>query len=167
MVALVIKTAFLFSESLPKRYLSEDVLDEVGGFGDTWEGLIQPLEWEGELVVFHAHEVKDSGLKILGGNWIGDRFVADGVGFAVGVAAFDAGARHPHGVAARVMVAAASLNVVVAATVFFHWCSAKFRAPDQQGVFEQASLFEVGDEGVNGAALELVGTQAGERFVGV
>lgn len=103
----------------------------MGGFGNAGKGLIQPLEREGELVVFHAHEVEDGGLKILGGNWIGDRFVADGVGFAVGVAAFDARTSHPDGVATRVVVAAACFDVVVAATVFFHRRSAKFRAPDE------------------------------------
>ena len=60
----------------------------MGGFGNTRKGLIQPLEREGELVVFHAHEVKDSGLKVLRGNWIGDCFIANGVGFAVGMAGF-------------------------------------------------------------------------------
>lgn len=137
----------------------------MGGFGNARKGLIQPLEREGELIVFHAHEVKDGRLKILGGNWIGNRFVANRVGFAVGVAAFDARASHPDSVAAGVVVAAACLDVVVAATVFLHRRSAKFRAPDEQGVFEQASLFEVGDEGVYGAIdlLAFVGKLVVER----
>lgn len=83
----------------------------MGGFGDTGQGLIQPLEREGELVVFHAHEVEDGGLKILSGNRIGDRFIADGIGFAVGIAALDSSTGHPDGVATGVVVAAACFNI--------------------------------------------------------
>ena len=55
----------------------------MGGFGNARKGLIQPLEREGELVVFHAHEVKDSGLEVLGGAW-GDDRVAFGLIDAMG-----------------------------------------------------------------------------------
>ena len=62
------------------------------------------------------------------------RFVADGVGGAVGVAALDARAGQPDGVASGVVVAADVLQwAYVAAAVFLHGGSAEFRAPDDVG----------------------------------
>ena len=66
----------------------------MGWFGDTGQRLIKTLEGEGELVVFHAHEVEDRSLQVLGGSGVFNRLIADGVGGTVGLAAFDYGTHH-------------------------------------------------------------------------
>ena len=60
-----------------------------------------------------------------------------------GDAAFDAATGHPHG--------EAGLMVITAVVGFRNetlrvWCASEFATPDDEGVFEKASLFEIHDE---------------------
>src|SRR5262245_3827526 len=74
-----------------------------------------------------------------------DGVVADPVGAAVRIAAFDAGAGEPHRVAVDVMVAAQTLARLA------HRRAAELAAPDHQRVVEHAAALQVPDEGGAGA----------------
>src|SRR5207248_2812181 len=78
--------------------------------------------------------------------------VAEVVGCAVGVAAFEAAAGDPRGEAVGVVVAA---DLVAAVVVLDDGEAAHFAAPVDDGGVEQAAGFEVFDEG-GGGAVDLV-----------
>ena len=79
--------------------------------------------------------------------------VAEFIGFAPGHAWFHASAGHEDGEAARVVIAAV---IVLGQGALRVGGASEFPAPDDQGIIEQAALFEVGDEGGAG----LVGVAA-------
>src|SRR5438874_6914096 len=60
---------------------------------------------EGELLMFHAEQVKERGMNVVDVRPPFDRPQADFVGRAKNGAAFDAAARHPNGETPGVMVA--------------------------------------------------------------
>src|SRR5436309_2307868 len=62
------------------------------------------------------------------------------VGFAHGAAGFDAAASEPHGEGIDVVVAASGVAILA------HRSAAKFAAPDDQGVLEQAARLQVFDQ---------------------
>src|SRR2546423_304134 len=67
---------------------------------------------------------------------------AEFIGGAVDVAAFDTAAGHPNGEAVGVVVAAGG-GLAAVALEFNRGSSAKFAAPDDQGVVEHAALLEI------------------------
>ncbi len=75
-------------------------------------------------------------------------FEAHLVGGTVGEAAFDAASGHEQAEAVGIVVAAEHL--AVGGATFAEGGAAKLTAPDDQGVFQQAALFEVLDEGGHG-----------------
>lgn len=83
----------------------------------------------GELFVVKAKLVKDGGVDVVDVGFVDGGVVADLVGFAVADASFDSAARHPSGEAMRVMITTRFLRFLGKRK------SAKFAAPDDEGVF--------------------------------
>ena len=111
-----------------------------------------------------AHQVQDRGVEVGDVERVLDDVVTEVVGLAVDLAAFGAAAGHPHGEAAR---------VVIAAVVFLGQAAlavdrpTELSAPDDQSVIEHTALFEILDEGVAGLidVLALAGHAACEIAV--
>ena len=101
-------------------------------------------------------------MEVVDGDGILFGLPAEGVGGAVGVAAFDAGAGEPRGEAVGVMVASARAFLESGHP-------AEFAAAKNQSVFEQAALFEIAQERAGGlvedGAVHIV--LRGELFVAV
>ena len=110
----------------------------------------------GEALVIDAQEVQDGGMQVADVHGIGRDVVTEVVGGAVGVAGFDAASRHPHGEAAGMMVAPGFRAVPLALAGD---AAAELSAPDDEGVVQQATSLEVGDE--RGARLVGVATARG------
>lgn len=91
-----------------------------------------------------SEEVENSGPEIVNSAGIFGGVIAEFVGGAVDMAAFDATAGHPDGKAVRVVVAA-----VIA---LGEGSAAEFSSPDDEGVFEEAAGLEVLDECGDGLA---------------
>ena len=91
----------------------------------------------GQLEVVQAHQVQDRRVNIVDVGAILDGIQADFVGRADGLSSFDAAPRHPHREPGRVMVAPTT-------SLLTDGGSAEFGPPDDQGVFEQAGAFQVG-----------------------
>src|SRR4029077_10975105 len=117
--------------------------------------LVQALETVSQAILVNTHLVQDCRVEIPDMHRVTDNIIAEIVRLAIDDPAFDAATGHPHRVAARVMVPAI---VVAAQFALAIDGAAKFTAPDDQGVVEQTTLFEVEDEALAGlvhvAALE-------------
>ena len=90
--------------------------------------------------VIEAEDVQNRGMEIVDGGGLLDRFIPEFVGGAVADAFFHSGAGHPGGEPGGVVIAAAGAFLESG-----H--AAEFGAPDDEGVLEQASLFQVDEEG--------------------
>ncbi|MFM1944913.1 MAG: hypothetical protein RI897_3895 [Verrucomicrobiota bacterium] len=121
----------------------EDIVDDAGGF-DAGEFHIEALVSVGEALVIDTEEVEHGGVEVTDVDDIFDGVIAEFIGSAVGGAGLDTAAGEPHGEALDVVVAS------FAAFFLGHGGAAEFAAPDDEGVVEQAALFEVGEEGVGG-----------------
>ena len=98
---------------------------------------------EGQLFVVETEQVKDSGVQVVNVDAAIDGCVPEFIGLAVDMATFDAAAGQPHA-EPEVIVVATPLNVPVVTLGQFHKRrAAKFTAPDDQCVFQQAAGFEV------------------------
>ena len=94
-----------------------------------------------------------------------DGFETELVGGAVNVAAFRAAAGEPHREAVVVVVAAGGGVDFLALRKFDRRGAAEFAAPDDEGVVEEAALFEIGEEG--GEALAAFVGEAAVAFLNV
>ena len=110
---------------------------------DVGEAVVAALEFEGELFVVDAEEMKKGGVEVVDADGVFGNVVGVVIGFADGLTGFDAAAGEPHGEAAGVVVATEAFWGEVALAVNG---AAKFAAPDDEGVIEEAALFEVFDE---------------------
>ena len=120
------------------------------------------LELVRQLLVVDAQAVQNRGLQIVDVHRIRDDVVAEVVGLAVRDAGLDAAAGHPHGEAARMMIAAV---VVVRQLALAVDGAAEFAAPDDQRVVEQAALLQILDQ--RGRRLiDVSGTAARDRAAG-
>ena len=105
-----------------------------------------------------AEEVEDGGVEVAdvdGFRWVGD-VPAVVIGGTVD-AGFDSATSHPERKGAAVVVATGGWSIKGS---LGKDGAAEFTAPDDEGVFEKAALFEVGDEG--GGGLVGVETLTGE-----
>ena len=102
---------------------------------------VAALETEGQLFVIEAEEVQNCRVDIVHVGAVGDGVEAEFVGLANHRAGLSAAAGEPHGEGVNVVVTAGGIAVLA------HRGAAEFAAPDDKGVFEQAALFEIGDEG--------------------
>ena len=111
---------------------------------DVGQAEIPPGVAEGELLVIEAQQVQHRGVQVVNVDVFSDRMKAEFVGGAVDVAALDAAAGQPHREAVMVVVAAVDLARVRAGRGQFHRRrAAKFAAPDDQRLVEQAALLQV------------------------
>ena len=110
-----------------------------------------------------AGQVEYSGLKVANANWVLGNIVADVVRFAVGTR-LDAGSGHPHGKGMRVMIAPVVAFFQFASNVVLHHRSApELTTPNNQSLFEETTLFEIGDQSGNGS-IDLLAFD-GEGFI--
>ena len=96
----------------------------------------------GEAFVVEAHEVEEGGVPVVDVHFVVHGFVAVVVGEAVVHAAFDAASGHPEGEAFVVVIATVGALAVRGA--------AELAAPDDEGVLEEITLFEVLKEAGDG-----------------
>ena len=125
----------------------EDAFDQMTmNVGET---VIAALKAIGELFVVETKQVKQGGVEVVNVDRVGGDVEAEVVGDAVDMAFFEAAPSEPDAEAAVVVIAP-----IVAA--LDHGSAAELAAPDDEGVVEQAALFEVFDQGGAG----LVGSLA-------
>ena len=127
----------------PTGRLRQDLADDASGLDAGQLGL-KALEVVGEPLVVDAEEVQARGLEVSDVYPVFNDVVGELVGFAIHDAAFDAAARHPEAEAARVMVAAVVGRGELALGVDR---PPELAAPDDESIFEEASVFEILDEG--------------------
>ena len=124
--------------------LGEDTIDHGCCF-DAGKGKVEALVLEVELFVVDAETIQDCSIEIANMNGVLSYIVTEIVGFAVDRTAFDAGAGHPHRVAARVMVTSV---VGFGERALAIDGAAELPSPNDEGVVEHTSLFEIGYERV-------------------
>ena len=118
----------------------EDAFDDFSG--DAGEADVEALELGGEAMVVDAEEGEHGGVEVVDVDDVFDGAVAEFVGAAPGGAGFDAGTGHEE---------AEGEDVVVATGALAHGGAAEFAPPEDEGVFEEAALFEVFKESGGGA----------------
>ena len=96
----------------------------------------------GELGVINAHQIEDGGVDGMHMQTVFNGIQAEVVGGTVGLAAFHAAAGHPHGEAGGVVVPPVAL--------LGHGCAAKFTAPDDERLVEQAAGLQIGEQAGDG-----------------
>ena len=101
---------------------------------------VTALEAIRELLMVHTKQMQDRGVEIMNVNRLIDNVVAEIVGLAVNLSAFDATTRHPHREVARVMVTAV---VFLRQRPLAIYCAAKFSAPDHQSIVQHSSLLQI------------------------
>src|SRR6185437_851960 len=113
------------------------------------------LEVIGETGVIETQLVQNGRLHVEGIDFSRYGAITDLVRLAVNMPFFNTAAGHPDREGIGVVIAAFE-GIGFAFTVLHHRRTAKFAAPDHQGLFEHAALFEVEDQGrhctVDGAA---------------
>src|SRR5262249_6943917 len=148
-----------------KDALRHQLLDHLRWL-DTRQPLVQPLVLERELLVVDAEQVKHRGVEVVDVARVLDDVVTEVVGLAVDRPALRAAAGHPHGEAARVVIAAV---VRLRQAPLAVNRPPELAPPDDERRIEHAALLEVLDEGparpVDVAAL--VGQPAGDVGVRV
>ena len=115
---------------------ADDLVDDVSS--DVGQSEVATGIAVGELLVVETQEVEDGGVEVVDSNPTFDGLEAELVGGSVDESSFHATAGHPHREAERVMVAAVA--------VLGDGCPAELAAPDHQGVVEQPSTLQVGQE---------------------
>ena len=110
---------------------------------DVGEAEVAALVTVGEAFVVEAKAVQDGGVQVVNGHGVADDVVGEVVGLAEDEAGFDAAAGQPDRVATGMMVPPVILLGQLALAVNR---AAKFTAPDDKGVVQQAALPEFLDE---------------------
>src|SRR5262249_50964623 len=111
--------------------------------------IIPPLEPERQFLVVEAEQVQDRRLQVVNVDLVAGHGEAQLVALAVGVAAFDAGARQEERIAVGIVVAAKELAGRSAA--FAERGATELAAQDEERLVEQAALLEVLEEGGDGS----------------
>ena len=123
--------------------------------GDVGEPEIATVMAVSELLVVEAHQMQDSGMQVMDGCPVFDRFVAKVVGSTILGATFGPTAGKPHGEGIGVVIATGAVALRVGG-------AAKFAAPDHQSFVEHAALLEIGKQGAHW----LVDRPSRDRMVG-
>ena len=90
---------------------------------------IQPLELVAEALMVDAALVEDRGVDVVQVRGVGGDVVAEVIALAVGGAAFDAAAGHPHAEVSRMVIATV---IRLRQTALRIDCPAKFTSPDDE-----------------------------------
>ena len=109
----------------------------------------------GELGVIDAKQSHDGGVQIMHMDRVASDAVAVVIGFTMRDARFDTTARHPDGETAPMMIAT---KIRVGESALTVGGATKLAAPNDQGVFEQAPLFEVTDKG-SASLIDIMGLE--------
>src|SRR5262245_29218477 len=102
---------------------------------------LAPLEFISQLCVIDAHQMQEGRVQVMNADGIDNRVVTYLVRFANGHARFDASAREPYRERPRVVIASEKLRP---AAGFVHRRTSEFAAPDDDRVFEQIAVFQLG-----------------------
>ena len=107
-----------------------------------------------------THQVKHGGMHVVNMHGVLDDIVAEIVRLTVSLSAFDTATRHPGAEATRMVVATVAIFGHLALAVSR---ATKFTAPHHEGVFQEATLFQVFEEGRRGLIGLLALTLDGAR----
>lgn len=120
----------------------------IDGFPvDVGQPMVAALEFEGHFSVIDSQAMQQGGIQIVHMDCVSDNVVAVLVRFTETGACPDPATGHPDGEAARVVVSSIILGRQFALAVNG---AAKFAAPYDQRVVEQAPLLEISDQGRRG-----------------
>ena len=95
--------------------------------------------------MIEAQNVKHGRVQIANLDWIFYDLVSHFVGLAIRHARLNAAAGHPNGESARIMIATDKLHGLTVA-IFPHRGTPEFSAPDNQGIFQHAAFFQIGQQ---------------------
>ena len=104
---------------------------------------VTPLEAIGQLLVVDPQQMQHRGVEIVHVDRVLRDVVAEVIGLPMDVAFLDSGTGHPQGEAAGVMIATVDFACQLALTI---GCPSELTTPDNQGIVEQAPLFEIFDQ---------------------
>lgn len=110
---------------------------------DVCEPALEAVVVVGEAFVVETHEVKYGRVEVVDAGGVFFGFGAEVVTGAVAMAFFDAGSGEEAGKGVGVVVAAGAVALE-------EGHAAEFGGPDDEGVIEHTTLFEIGDEGGGG-----------------
>ena len=109
----------------------------------TGQPLIKALRFEGETRVIDPHAAQDRGVEIVQMNWRIDDIVGEVIRFTDADTRFDATTSDPHAEVPRMMIATV---VGLCQRALRVNGPAKLTAPNNECVFEQPALFEIGNQ---------------------
>ena len=118
---------------------AEHFFDEMGFF-DACETDVEALVFYTEALVVDPKQVENGGIQVANVNGILDDVVAEIIGGAVDDSTFDSGSCHPDAEAAWMVIAAI---VGFGETALAIDRASEFAAPNNQGVVEHASHFQI------------------------
>ncbi len=133
------------------KYLPDDIPVNIG------QAAFQAVVVLGQALVIQSQEVQDGRIEIPDGGSIDGRPASECIGFPVTHAAPNARAHHPEGEGIGIMVSPRC-------ALLMSGHAPKFGAPEDERVFKQTPLFEVGEQGggglvEDGAMAHVVGPQ--------
>ena len=109
---------------------------------DISEAAVDAVLTDGEAFVIDAHEVEDGGVEVVAVGGAFGSLEGEVVALTIRGPGFDAGACHPSNEGAAV--------VITAVRSLGEGGTAEFGGPDEQGIFEEATLFKILKEGGDG-----------------
>ena len=123
------------------RGLRENAFNDLAV--DVGEAEIPSLESVGELQVIESELMQNGGMEVVNVDLVLHGEESEVIRFPVNDPWLNAAARHPDGVAVRVVVPS---DLVGFEGALHHGCPSKFAAPNDQGFIQQSAFFEVADE---------------------
>ena len=109
---------------------------------DISEAAVDAVLTDGEAFVIDAHEVEDGGVEVVAVGGAFGSLESEVVALTIRGPGFDAGAGHPSNEGAAV--------VITAVRSLGEGSTAEFGGPDEQGIFEEATLFKILEESCDG-----------------
>ena len=86
--------------------------------------------------------IQQRGMEVMHMHRVFDGMKSEIIRRSISQTTFNTSARHPHRECRRMMIAAVA--------IFDRWRSPKFRAPDNQRVFQHSSLLQIGQQSCDG-----------------
>src|SRR5665213_1781551 len=98
------------------------------------------LHFKSEPFMIYAHQIQQGGLEVMHVHRILYNVITEIIGFSIGDPSFHAGAGHPHGETARMVIASIIICSELSLGIYG---TAEFAAPDHQCVFQHAPSFQI------------------------
>ena len=109
--------------------------------------VVAALVLKGQLLVVDTQQVQACGMKVVNVDFILGDAESKFVGASISESFFDSAARHPDAKAFLVVVAPRRSLGAGSGIVFLdHGSASEFPAPNDEGVFEESALFQVGEK---------------------